>query len=177
MKVRFSGFGGQGVVLCGVVFGEAAMRDGKTSIQTQAYGSASRGGLTRSDVCVADGEIHDLEFDDLDALVAMSQEAHDAYVGDLGPEGLLFFESDMVDTGEGATGSAHGIPATDIAMKGYGRKVMANMVLMGFVNERLGLLSHDSLISSIRERVPPGTEDKNEAAYREGIRLAAEVGA
>ncbi|MHC4469665.1 MAG: 2-oxoacid:acceptor oxidoreductase family protein [Planctomycetota bacterium] len=171
MKIRFSGFGGQGVVLCGLVFGEAAMLDGKNSLQTQAYGSASRGGLTRSDVCVQDDEIHDLVFDDLDALVAMSQQAFDAYAGEIGSEGRLFVESDMVDPGEG---SVYGIPATDIAFKEFGRKVMANMVIMGFVNETLGLLSHEAIVTTIRKRVPPGTEDKNEAAYREGIRLAAE---
>ena len=174
MKVRFSGFGGQGVVLCGLVFGEAAMIDGKNALQTQAYGSASRGGLTRSDVCVQDGEIHDLVFDDLDALVAMSQDAHDSYVGDLSPNGLLFVESDMVEPGEG---SAFAIPATDIAMKKFGRKIMANMIMIGFVNEKLRLLSHDAIVETIRKRVPPGTEDKNEAAYREGIRLAAEESA
>jgi 2-oxoglutarate ferredoxin oxidoreductase subunit gamma len=170
VKVRFSGFGGQGVVMCGLVFGEAAMIDGKNALQTQAYGSASRGGLTRSDVCVQDDEIHDLVFDDLDALVAMSQQAFDAYEDDLADGGLLIVESDMVDHG----GRAIGIPATDIAYKEFGRKVMANMVMMGYVNEKLGLLSHDALVETIRKRVPPGTEDKNEAAYREGIRLAAE---
>ena len=60
MKLRFAGFGGQGVVLCGFIFGKAAMFEGKNSIHTQSYGSASRGGLTKSDVAIESGEIYDL---------------------------------------------------------------------------------------------------------------------
>ena len=59
MRLRFAGFGGQGVVLCGFIIGKAAMLDGKNSIHTQSYGSASRGGLTKSDVGIEDGEIYD----------------------------------------------------------------------------------------------------------------------
>ena len=32
MRLRFAGFGGQGVVLCGFIFGKAAMLDGKNAI-------------------------------------------------------------------------------------------------------------------------------------------------
>ena len=48
MRLRFAGFGGQGVVLCGFVIGKAAMFDGRNSFHTQSYGSASRGGSPRS---------------------------------------------------------------------------------------------------------------------------------
>ena len=175
MKIRFSGFGGQGIVLCGVVFGQAAMKDGKNSMQTQSYGSASRGGLTRSDVCIQDDEIHDLIYDEFDVVVAMSQQAHDAFRELIPPGGSLFYESDMVrpEPPEGVT--AGGIPATDIAFKQFGRKVMANMILMGYVNERVGIVGHETLIETIRGSVPAGTEDKNEAAYREGMKLAKEA--
>ena len=32
MRLRFAGFGGQGVVLCGFIFGKAAMFEGLNSI-------------------------------------------------------------------------------------------------------------------------------------------------
>ena len=78
MKLRFAGFGGQGVVLCGFIFGKAAMFEGKNSIHTQSYGSASRGGLTKSDVAIESGEIYDLIHDEVDVLVTMSQQSYDA---------------------------------------------------------------------------------------------------
>ncbi|TET68316.1 MAG: 2-oxoacid:ferredoxin oxidoreductase subunit gamma, partial [Candidatus Zixiibacteriota bacterium] len=37
-EIRIAGFGGQGVVLAGLLLGEAAIRDGKQAVQTQSYG-------------------------------------------------------------------------------------------------------------------------------------------
>lgn len=174
MRIRFAGFGGQGIILCGLAFGKAAMLDGKRSIQTQSYGSSSRGGLTRSDVCIQEAEIHDLLYDELDVLVTLSQQAYDFYARDLLPEGSLFYETDLVRLADGEAREARGIPATDIAFKGFGRKIMANMVMMGLVNARVGAVSHASLVRTVRESVPRGTEDTNVAALEEGARLAAE---
>jgi len=177
MRIRFSGFGGQGIVMCGFVFGNAAMLDGKSAIQTQSYGSASRGGLTRSDVGIESGEIYDLVFDELDVLMTMSQQSYDKYRPDLLPDGLLFYESDLVIPEPDRQARAYGIQATDIAFKRFGRKIMANMVMMGLVNQVAELVSTDSLYATIREIVPPGTEDKNIAALEEGMRLGSEAGA
>ncbi|MBC8485618.1 MAG: 2-oxoacid:acceptor oxidoreductase family protein, partial [Bacteroidetes bacterium] len=50
MNIRFSGFGGQGIVLSGVLLGWAAIDSGKNAIQTQSYGSEARGGSCKCDV-------------------------------------------------------------------------------------------------------------------------------
>ncbi len=175
MKIRFAGFGGQGIVLCGVVFGQAAMLDGKRSIQTQSYGSASRGGLTRSDVCIQEDEIYDLLYEEVDVLVAMSQQSYDAFTDGLTADGHLFYESTMVTPtavitpSAEASGHSLGIDATDLAFKQFKRKVVANMIMMGFVNGALGLVSHDALVATVREKVPPGTEDLNIEALGLGL--------
>jgi len=174
MKLRFAGFGGQGVVLCGFVFGKAAMLDGLNSIHTQSYGSASRGGLTKSDVGIESGEIYDLIHDEVDVLVTMSQQSYDAYRGALLDGGLLFFESDLVTPDEDESARRYGLQATDIAFKEFGRKIIANMLMIGFVNEIAGLVTHESLLRTISASVPPGTEEKNIAALEMGIRCASE---
>ena len=175
MKIRFSGFGGQGIVLCGVVFGRAAMMDGKNSMQTQSYGSASRGGLTRSDVCIQDGEIHDLIYDRFDVIVALSQRSYAAFRDLLAPDGKLFYESDLVTIEDEDRARAFGVPATQLAYDEFGRKIIANMIMMGFVNEVAGLVTRDSAIATIRQHVPPGTEDLNIRAFDEGGRRGAEL--
>ena len=75
MNIRFSGFGGQGVILSGVILGWAAILDGKNAIQTQSYGSSARGGACKCDVIIQDGEIHELEPENIDILVSFSQPA------------------------------------------------------------------------------------------------------
>ncbi len=175
MRVRFAGFGGQGIVSCGLNLGRAAMLDGKTAIQTQAYGSASRGGLTYSDVRIEDGAIYDLLLDEFDVLVTMSQQSYDGFQGKLAPGGSLFYESDLVKITSDGQARAHGIGATDIAFKRFGRKIMANMVMLGLVQGKLGIVSCESLARTIRESVPAGTEEKNIEAFQEGMRLAREA--
>jgi len=174
-RLRFAGFGGQGVVLSGYIMGKAAMLDGRNSIHTQSYGSASRGGLTRSDVVISDGEIYDLINDELDLLVAMSQQSFDAFEGQLAPGGSLFYESDLVRLPDGHRDRAYGFPATDTAFKTFGRKIIANILMIGFANAAAEVVSHENLVRTIRETVPAGTEDKNIAALEEGTRLGREA--
>jgi 2-oxoglutarate ferredoxin oxidoreductase subunit gamma len=172
--VRFAGFGGQGIVLCGFIFGKAAMLEGKNSVQTQSYGSASRGGLTKSDVSIEDGEIHDLVHDKFDILVTLSQASYEKYQVDLLPGGHLFYESELMSVAEDGDRRCHGVGVTDIAFKKFGRKIMANVIMTGFVNEMTGLLTRESVEQTIRESVPPKTVASNLEAYAEGARLAAE---
>ena len=174
MKLRFAGFGGQGVVLCGFIFGKAAMFEGKNSIHTQSYGSASRGGLTKSDVAIESGEIYDLIHDEVDVLVTMSQQSYDAYRGALVDDGLLCYESDLVTPAEDDPARKYGLQATDIAHKEFGRKIIANMLMIGFVNELAGLVTHERLLETVLASVPAGTEEKNTAALEMGIRHASE---
>ena len=75
LSIRFSGFGGQGIVMSGVIFGEAAVADGLNAIQTQSYGSASRGGASKCDLIISKEEINELESPMIDVLVSMSQSA------------------------------------------------------------------------------------------------------
>ncbi len=172
MKIRFAGFGGQGVIMCGVVFGQAAMYDELRSQQTQSYGSASRGGLTHSDVVIQEDEIYDLVNEEIDVLVAMSQMSYDRFLDELAPGGRLFYEEDLVRVDPECGVEHHGIRATDIAFMDLGRKVVMNMVMMGFVNEIAGVVEHESLLRAILGRVPKGTEKLNERAYREGAARA-----
>jgi 2-oxoglutarate ferredoxin oxidoreductase subunit gamma len=173
VRIRFAGFGGQGVVLCGVAFGHAAMLDGKSAMQTQSYGSASRGGLTRSDVCIEAGEIHDLVYDRFDVLVCLSNPSYRAFRDLLAPDGKLFVESELVQLEPEDAGRAFGLPATQVAYDSFGRKIIANMIMMGFANEVAGVVSHESLVRTIRQSVPPGTEDLNISAFEEGRRRGA----
>jgi len=175
LRLRFAGFGGQGVVLCGYIMGKAATLDGNNAIHTQSYGSASRGGLTRSDVVISSGEIYDLVNTQLDLLVAMSQQSYDAFEGLLAPGGWLFYESDLVTIPGGGRDGAYGFPATDTAFKTFGRKIIANILMLGFANSISQVVSTENLAKTIADTVPPGTEEKNIAALEEGMRLGREA--
>jgi len=176
MNLRFSGFGGQGIIIAGVIYGQAAILDGKNVVQTQFYGSASRGGACKCDVIISDEEIHELVFPRPDILIAMSQQAYDKYVPQLKENGFLILEKDLVHTKRLDAGHhVYSISATDIAFKKFGRKIMANMVILGFMTAFTDLVSKEAVMQAIRENVPRGTEHKNIEAYEEGYRLGTKT--
>ena len=57
-ELRFSGAGGQGLILAGVIMAEAAsIYDGKQAVQSQSYGPEARGGASKSEVIISDDAI------------------------------------------------------------------------------------------------------------------------
>ncbi len=164
-SVRFSGFGGQGVVLMGVVLGRAAAIEGKRALQTQSYGAEARGGACHSTVIISDGRISEIEPEALDVLVAMSQPAHDLFAPLLRPEGKLLYDSDLVRP----SGRGHGAPATSLARRALGRELFANSVMLGFFVNETGLVVADSVRRALRITVPKGTERENLKALEVGL--------
>ena len=175
MIIRFVGFGGQGIVLSSYIMGQSAVFDGKKVIQNQSYGSESRGGECRGDVIISEDEIYELEPTRHDVLVAMTQPGYEKFIGSLKPEGTLIYDKDLVVTDANLDPPGIkkcGISATDIASRKFGRKIVANMVVLGYMNSLLNLVTVGALEKAIIKSVPKGTDELNLKAMREGIKLA-----
>jgi len=170
MNVRFSGFGGQGVILAGVIYAHAGILDGKNVVQTQSYGSSSQGGACKCDVIISDEQIYELEFPEPDILITLSQQSYDKYAPQLKKEGTLFVEKDLVEIKQKHQ-NIYPLSATDIAYKKFGRKIMANMIVLGYMTALLGIVSKEAVRRAIQEHVPPKTEDQNIQAFEEGYKL------
>jgi len=173
MRVRFCGFGGQGIVMAGYIAGQAAVADGKNAIQNQSYGAESRGGQCKSDVIIQDGEIYELELESVDLLVAMSQAAHDQNIDQLDPDGSLVYDSDLVVPRAGQR-NLHAVPFTDIAFKAFNRKIMGNTVMLGYLVAVANLVSEGAMRDAIVKNAPKGTEEQNLKAYEKGLEKGRE---
>jgi 2-oxoglutarate ferredoxin oxidoreductase subunit gamma len=176
MNIRFSGFGGQGIVLSGFIMGNAALKDGNNAIQTQSYGSESRGGACRSDVIISDKNINELSPPEVDVLVSMSHSAFEKYIPMLKKGGTLIIDSDLVFPEDTKGLKFYGIPATDIAYKKFRRKIIGNMVMIGYVTAITKIVSKKSAKESIKSNVPKGTEELNIKAFEEGYKLGQKEG-
>jgi 2-oxoglutarate ferredoxin oxidoreductase subunit gamma len=174
MNIRFCGFGGQGIVMSGYIAGSAAVRDGKKAIQTQSYGSESRGGACKSDVAISEEEIYELESEQVDLLVAMSQQAYEKYSRTLKKGGVLAFDEDLV-TPKKSGHKLYKIKATDLAHKKFGREIVANMIMLGYITSITEFVSKDSMLQTILDSVPKGTEKMNEEAFDTGFELGERV--
>ncbi|MEO2240987.1 MAG: 2-oxoacid:ferredoxin oxidoreductase subunit gamma [Euryarchaeota archaeon] len=170
-EVRISGFGGQGVILAGVVLGRAAaVYEGYNAVQTQSYGPEARGGASRSDVIVSDEEIMYPYVRRPHYLVTMSQEAYDRYAPRVREDGLIVYDSTLVEPSEEHDVEHVGVPATRIAEERLGLRIVANMVILGALRELTDLVSEEALKRAVRDAVPPGTEEINVKAVEQGAR-------
>jgi 2-oxoglutarate ferredoxin oxidoreductase subunit gamma len=168
--IRFAGFGGQGVVKAGEILGMAAVAEGQRALQNQSYGSSARGGLCTADVSLGPDEIFEIEPDAFDVLVLLSQDSCAAFLPLLREGGTLIYDADLVKLPEGRQGPrAHGIPATKIAAEELGRKVVTNMVVLGFCAAITGLLPRPAIEQAIVANVPKGTEELNLRAFAAGF--------
>ena len=177
-EIRICGFGGQGIILAGIILGKAAsLFDENEAVQTQSYGPEARGGASKCEVVIDNKLIEYPKVQDLDVLVAMSNEALIKYIGDLKDEGTLIVDpgtTDVEDVSEFI--DSHNIkvykaPATKTAMDEIGIKIVANIVMVGAITKITKVISKEAVMKSIEDSVPKGTEEKNIAAFEAGYAL------
>ena len=171
-EILFTGFGGQGIVLAGRILGKAAViGDKKESTLVQAYGPEARGGACSAQVIIADDAIHYPYVRHSDVLVCMSQGGFDKFIGDMKETGILIIDQDLVNPHgalpKGKEDPYFAIPATRMAEE-LGRKMMANIIMLGFFTAVTGAISVNAARNAVTESVPKGTEKMNIKAFTKG---------
>jgi len=175
-EIRFSGAGGQGLILAGIIMGEAAaIFDGKQAVQSQSYGPEARGGASKSEVVISDEPIDFPKATTVDALLALTQEACDKYSRDLKEGGILLVDSDMVKKLPKGNFTVVGIPIINIAKNEIGRTIVANIVALGAMVALTGVVTKESAEKAVLSRVPEAFVDLNRTAFLAGYEKALEA--
>lgn len=170
-EVRFAGFGGQGLLLAGIILGKTAcLHAGKQAAQTQSYGTEARGGASQCNVVIDEKEITYVGVVNPDVFVVMSQEAYDKLIGEVNEGGVVFYDSDLVRIKENLGVRQVSVPSTSAA-KDLGRQMVANVVMLGAMVEGTKILDADQVKACLQESVPPGTEGLNLKAFDAGRSL------
>lgn len=169
-EIRFAGFGGQGVILAGMIIGRAAsIHDGKYVTLTQSFGPEARGSACSVQLIVSPEPILYPYLTRPEILVVMSQEAYTRFAPGLRPGGTLIYEDELVMlNGTTDPRRSFGIPATRFAEE-LGRKLVLNVVMVGFTAALTGIASPEAVRQAVRESVPPGTESLNLRAFEKGF--------
>jgi 2-oxoglutarate ferredoxin oxidoreductase subunit gamma len=169
-EIRLSGFGGQGIMTAGYILGKAAALFDEAQVTlVKSYGPESRGGACSAQVVISDREIDYPRLTEPELLVAMSQEAYAKYVEELASGGLLFIDEDLVELNHPRNDiEVRAIPATRIAESELGHKIVANIVMLGFVAANTDVVSVDGLRKAVLASIPKGTEELNMRAFEQG---------
>ena len=171
IEIRISGFGGQGVVLTGYVLGRAVtLFEGKEAVMTQSYGPEARGGASSANVVVSDRPIAYPFVQHPDILVALSQEAYTRFRPTARDGAQILIDQELVKPFEDDT--VHAIPATRLAEE-LGRRIVANMIMLGFFTAVSGLVSRGSMQKALEASVKPKTVALNLKAFECGYEYAA----
>ena len=91
-----AGSGGQGLVMMGIILGQAAAEEGYTVAQTQSYGIATRGGVSFSEVVVSDEEILYPKTVMPDFIMTLTEETYSKFRR-IYPESRIFADLDEVE--------------------------------------------------------------------------------
>lgn len=168
-EIRIAGFGGQGVILAAQVIGKAfSIFENGYATLTQSFGPEARGGASSAQVILSDQPVAYPYVTHPDFLVVMSQEAYTRFAPELKPGGVLIVEEDLVRISEAPAGvRILGAPATRLAEE-LGRKMVLNVVMVGFFAAVTGVVSADALRQAVADSVPAATRDLNLKAFEKG---------
>ena len=171
-QVRLSGFGGQGVVLAGLLLGQAGVFDGKYISGSNSYGAQARGSGCKSEIVFSDGPVDFPHLTTADILIAMSQGAYNSYCGDVREEsGLILYDQGLVTPKENLRVKHLGIPATDVSVKRLKNKQAANIVFLGVLIEATRIVSPGAIRKAISTHVSERFRSLNLKALRTGMEL------
>lgn len=175
-EIRFSGFGGQGIIRCGLIAGKAlALYDNKHATMTQSFGPEARGSACSSQLVVSDDRVLYPYISIPEILVSMSQEAYEKYEPELGQDGILIIDKDLVKT-KPSRGKikTYAIPSTRFAEE-LGNRIIANLVMLGFFSAITGLVSPEAMKKALPGLVPGRFLDLNIKAFDKGYDYGKEV--
>jgi 2-oxoglutarate ferredoxin oxidoreductase subunit gamma len=173
VDIQIAGFGGQGIVLAGMSIGRGLVlyEDCHVSL-TQSFGPEARGSSCSVQLIVSREPVLYPYLTKADILVTMSQEAYRKFLPNLKEGGTLLIEEDLVRPSlppeeQERKYRFYRVPAMRLAEE-LGRKMVLNIVLVGFFVAVTGLLRAESARLAISESVPRGTEGFNLAAFEKG---------
>ncbi len=168
-EIRLSGFGGQGIILAGMILGKAvALYENRNAVMTQSFGPEARGGSCSADVILSDGRINYPRVSAPHVLVLMSEEAARTYGSGAAEGAVVLVNRELVrSVPQRPDLRIHAVPATRIA-ESMGRAMVANIVMLGFIAAKARVVSYEAMKSAVLDSVPAATQELNLAAFQAG---------
>lgn len=163
-----AGSGGQGLVMMGILLGQAASEDGYLVAQSQSYGIAARGGVSFSEVVISRELIVYPKVRTPDFILALTQETYDMFYKKY-PECTIVADADSVSI-EKTMSRSISLPLTKTCREMGSLRVL-NLLGIGVVQGFTRMISDQAIEHTIREHFPLACEI-NLAAFHKGIELA-----
>ncbi len=178
-EIRITGYGGQGVIMTGYIFGKAAaIYDDVHSTLTQSFGPEARGSACSAALIVDDEFVAYPYLRGADVLIALSREGYEKYAGELKEGGMLVYDEDLVqprdeDLAPGI--ERFGVRAVRMA-EDLVKRIVQNIVVVGVSTAATGIVGKEAAKQAVESSVPPATVDLNLQAFERGYEYFANQG-
>lgn len=173
-ELRFSGSGGQGLMLMGDVLAHAAGSEDNEILLTKSYGPESRGGACRSELIVDHSEITYPAITAPNFVLCMSQLSCTSYTKDLAEGAIVLIDSGFVKEVPQLPESVkvYSLPLTQLAVEATGKAVAANVVAVGAASVLCDIASRESIGEALQACFAARFHESNKAAFAAGIKAA-----
>lgn len=170
-EIRFSGSGGQGMMLMGDIMAMAAgIFDNKEILLMKSYGPEARGGACRSELIIDDGEITYPAITCPNLVLAMTQLSCNKYSADVAEDGAMLIDCDLVQFAPDNPKSIYSIPITRISEEVTGKKLSANVVALGAMTAISNCVSKEAMRWAIQQKFSkPEVAETNLRAFDAGF--------
>ena len=175
-QLRFSGVGGQGVLLAGEILAEAKIESGGYGIKAASYTSQVRGGPTKVDILLDEEKIlypYATE-GDIDFMLSTAQVGFDLFKSGIKEGGIIVIDSNLVKASEEdkAKYKIIQIPIISIAKNEIGNVVTQSVVALGVSVELSGCMDRELVFSVMQKKVPSKVLELNKKAFEVGVEYA-----
>ncbi len=177
--MRFTGVGGQGVLLAGEIFAAAKIKTGGYGLKTATYTSQVRGGPTVVDITLDDEEIFYPYANDgeIDFMLSVAQKSYELFKDGVTPGGTIVVEPNLVHPTEEDRKKWNivEIPIITIAKEEVGNVITQSVVALAIANNFMNAIDKEALKEVMLSKVPPKVHELNLKAYDLGYKYSDEA--
>jgi 2-oxoglutarate ferredoxin oxidoreductase subunit gamma len=173
-EIIISGFGGQGIVSSGIILGYGGLVENKNVTFFPSYGAEMRGGTANCSVVISTDPVASPIVANPDVVIIMNEPSLARFEPALKSGGILLYNKTLIKSQPKRTDiTVIPVEANAIAEElGQGR--IANMVMLGALIKKTGLLKIETLKKAQRARFGKATEEQielNDKALERGYEL------
>ena len=177
--MRFTGVGGQGVLLAGEIFAAAKIKSGGYGLKTATYTSQVRGGPTVVDITLDDNEIFYpyANEGEVNFMLSVAQVSYNLFKNGVKPGGTIVVDPNLVSPTDEDRKKWNiiEIPIITIAKEEVGNVITQSVVALAIANTLMNAIDKQVLIDTMLSKVPKKVHEVNLKAYELGEKYAREA--
>ncbi|MFV0480933.1 MAG: 2-oxoacid:acceptor oxidoreductase family protein [Campylobacteraceae bacterium] len=178
-ELRFTGVGGQGVILAGEILAEAKIVAGGYGIKASTYTSQVRGGPTKVDIVLSDKEIlyQYANEGEIEFMLATAQVGYNLFKSGVKEGGIIVVEPNLVTPTpeDKQKWKIYEIPIITIAKEEVGNVITQSVVALGVTIEMTKVIDSKVVEEVMLSKVPEKVKEANRKAYALGVKYAKEA--